>query len=145
MPFPFVAPLKELIKEKLKKREDEEYKQRISTTYSPFAILSSAAVVLKAKEASVVKNIIKSESWPKESQSYYGCVISNSTEQKNQYQTGATIAGYDLNGKPIYVEEETNRRFSLPIITDIEIDTDGNNNTLKTANVNIKVFTLKQL
>ena len=51
----------------------------------------------------------------------------------------------DLNGKPIYVEGETNRRVSTPIITDIEIDTDGNNNTLKTAKVNIKVFTLKKI
>ena len=145
MPFPFVTPLKETIVTKLKKREKEQYKQNIATTYSPFAILSSAAVVLKAQDAQIVKNIIATESWPKESQSYYGCVINNSTEIKNQYQTGATIAGYDLNGKPIYVEQETNRRVSLPIITDIEIDTDGNNNTLKTANVNIKVFTLKQL
>jgi hypothetical protein len=145
MGFPFVAPLKETIVAKLKKREEEQYKQNIATTYSPFAILSSGALVTKAKKTQDIFNLIKNAAWPKESDAYYGCVVNNSTDVKNQYQNGATLVGYDLNGKPIYVEGETNRRVSTPIITDIEIDTDGNNNTLKTAKVNLKVFTLKQL
>ena len=145
MGFPFVAPLKETIVAKLKKREEEQYKQNIATTYSPFAILSSGALVTKAKKTQDIFNLIKNAAWPKESDAYYGCVVNNNTDVKNQYQNGATLVGYDLNGKPIYVEGETNRRVSTPIITDIEIDTDGNNNTLKTAKVNLKVFTLKQL
>lgn len=145
MGFPFVAPLKETIVAKLKKREEEQYKKNIATTYSPFAILSSGALVTKAKETKDIFNLIKNAAWPKESDAYYGCVVNNTTDVKNQYQNGATLVGYDLNGKPIYVEGETNRRVSTPIITDIEIDTDGNNNTLKTAKVNLKVFTLKQL
>ena len=145
MGFPFVAPLKSKIVEKLKKREDEQYKQNIATTYSPFAILSCGAIVTKAKTPEDIKNLIHTGNWPKENDAYYGCVINNSTEIQNKYQSGATIVGYDLNGKPIYVENEINRRVSTPIIVDIEIDTDGNNNTLKTAKVNLKVFTLKQL
>ena len=145
MGFPFVAPLKETIVAKLKKREEEQYKKNITTTYSPFAILSSGALVTKAKNTQDIFNLIKNAAWPKENNAYYGCVVNNTTDVKNQYQNGATLVGYDLNGKPIYVEGETNRRVSTPIITDIEIDTDGNNNTLKTAKVNIKVFTLKQL
>ena len=145
MGFPFVAPLKTKIVEKLKRREEEEYKQHISTTYSTFAILSSGAVVAKAKTPADVKNLIANAAWPSENEAYYGCVVANSTDIKNQYQTGTTMVGYDLNGKPIYVERESNRRVSNPIITSIEIDTDGNNNTLKTAKVTLKIFTLKQL
>jgi hypothetical protein len=145
MGFPFVAPLKKNIVKKLKKREEEQYKKNIATTYSPFAILSSGAVVVKAKTPDDVKSLIYNQAWPKDNTAYYGCVVSNSTEIKNNYQTGTTMVGYDLNGKPIYVEGETNRRVSNPIITSIDIDTDGNNNTLKTAKVNVKVFTLKQL
>lgn len=140
MGFPFIAPLKTTIVTKLKEREKN---QQLSSLLSPFAILSSAALVTKTKSGTEIKSIIKDQKWPTDA--YYGCVISNSTEVKNMYQTGKTIAGYDLNGKPIVVEGEENRRVSLPIITDIEIDTDGNNNTLKTAKVNVKVFTLKQL
>jgi len=145
MGFPFIAPLKETVVAKLKKREEEEYKQKISTTFSPFAILSSGAVVVRANTPQDVKKLINTGAWPKETDAYYGCVVANSTEVKNTYQTGNTIAGYDLNGQPIYVPGEENRRVSTPIIQSIEIDTDGNNNTLKTAKVNIKVFTLKQL
>ena len=160
MGFPFIAPIKEEVRKKLLAREIANNPGDIlstalgrekTSTLSPFAILSTGAMVVKTSgeiktRIKSIKDLIKSPgALDNHTDAYYGCVISNSTEQKNQYQTGATIAGYDLNGKPIYVEGETNRRVSTPIIESIEIDTDGGNNTLKTAQVKIKVFTLKQL
>jgi hypothetical protein len=142
MPFPFVAPLKEWTKNKLKERESN---RNYITTLSPFAMMSSGAVVLKGKSSDEIKELFKSQQYGNEATTYYGCVVTNSTDVSKLYQTGKTIVGYDLNGKEIVVEGETNRRVSTPIIESIEIDTDGGNNTLKTAQVKVKVFTLKQL
>lgn len=144
MGFPFIAPLKKELREKFKKREDSTQRD-LKTLSMPFAMLSCGAVVTQRQSGKQIKEIIHKQTWPNTPKTYYGCVISNSTDVKDNYQTGATICGYDLNGKPILVEGEKNRRVSLPIITQIEIDTDGNNNTLKTAKVDVKVFTLKQL
>jgi hypothetical protein len=144
MGFPFIAPLKKELRKKFKEREASTQKD-LRTLSMPFAMLSCGAVVTQRQSGKQIKEIIHKQTWPNTSKTYYGCVISNSTDVKNNYQTGATICGYDLNGKPILVEGEKNRRVSLPIITQIEIDTDGNNNTLKTAKVDVKVFTLKQL
>jgi hypothetical protein len=144
MGFPFIAPLKEELKKKFKKREDSLQKN-LKALSMPFAMLSCGAIVLKRQSGKQIKEIIHTQKWPTTQDTYYGCVISNSSDVKNMYQTGTTICGYDLNGKPILVENEVNRRVSLPIITQIEIDTDGNNNTLKEAKVDLKVFTLKQL
>ena len=137
MPFPFVAPLKDWIKLKLEKREANP---QSSTLLSPFAMLTSGAVVLKDKN---IKELLSSQEYGKDA--YYGCVLTNTTDTSKLYQTGNTIVGYDLNGKEIIVEGEKNRRVSPPIIESIEIDTDGGNNTLKVAQIKIKVFTLKQL
>ena len=159
MGFPFIAPIKEEVRKKLLVRELANNPAGVlgaigkekTSTLSPFAILSSGAMVVKTTGAidsriKGIKNLIKTEgALENRTDSYYGCVISNTTDIKNMYQTGKTIAGYDLNGKPIVVEGEENRRVSTPIIESIEIDTDGNNNTLKTAKVNVRVFTLKQL
>lgn len=141
MPFPFVAPLKEWTVDKLKEREaDRNY----ITKLSPFAMMSTAAVVLKGKKTTEeIKQFYEKQDYG--SDAYYGCVITNTTDISKLYQTGKTIVGYDLNGKVIEVDGETNRRVSTPIIQSIEIDTDGGNNTLKTAQVKVKVFTLKQL
>jgi len=143
MPFPFIAPIKRELKAKFEKRENVNNRDLLALKM-PFAMLSSPAVVMKAKTADV-KSIIHSGNWPSNNEAYYGCVISNNTDIKHTYQSGQTIAGYDLNGKPILIEGEENRRVSMPLLQSIEIDTDGNNNTLKVANVNVKVFTLKQL
>jgi hypothetical protein len=142
MPFPFVAPLKEWTINKLKERESD---RNYITTMSPFAMMSSGAVVMKGKTSSEIKELFKSQNYGNDATTYYGCVITNTTDVTKLYQTGKTIVGYDLNGKEIVVEGETNRRASTPIIESIEIDTDGGNNTLKTAQVKVKVFTLKQL
>jgi len=138
MAFPFLAPIKPWIVDVLKAREA---KSANIHTLSPFAILSSAAIVSKGGQDSI-KGMIESGTI---TGMYSGCVIANTLDISKLYQTGNTIVGYDLNGKEIVVEGETNRRVSVPIITKIDIDTDGGNNTLKTAKIDIKVFTLKQL
>ncbi|NBU82771.1 MAG: hypothetical protein EBS55_14105, partial [Flavobacteriaceae bacterium] len=142
MPFPFVKPLEEWAVKKLKEREaDRNY----ISTLSPFAIMSSGAIVLKNKTSEQIKELFATQKYGTDSTTYKGCVITNTTDVSKLYQTGKTIVGYDLNGKEIVVEGETNRRVSTPIIQSIEIDTDGGNNTLKTAQVKVTVFTLKQL
>jgi hypothetical protein len=142
MPFPFIKPLEEWTVKKLKEREaDRNY----ITTLSPFAMMSSGAVVLKGKTPDEIKKLFETQDYGSDTTTYHGCVITNTTDVSKLYQTGKTIVGYDLNGKEIVVEGETNRRVSTPIIESIEIDTDGGNNTLKTAQVKVKVFTLKQL
>ena len=139
MAFPFLAPLKSWIEGVLKERESNSNSIH---TLKPFAILSSAAVVSKGGTPTSIKNMIAGD---KISGIYNGCVVTNTLDTAKVYQTGATIVGYDLDGKEIIVDGEKNRRVSVPIITKIDIDTDGGNNTLKTAKVDIKVFTLKQL
>lgn len=138
MPFPFIAPLKDWVVNKLKNREANPQASRF---LSPFAMMTSGAVVLK--DVTDVKDLFVTQQYG--SNAYYGCVVTNTTDASKLYQTGKTIVGYDLNGKEITVDGEQNRRVSPPIIQSIEIDTDGGNNTLKTAHVKVKIFTLKQL
>jgi hypothetical protein len=141
MGFPFLAPLKEWTTKKLEAREKNK---EALNTLMPFVVLSSAAVVTNTpKNTDEIKAIYSSGNY--DSFSYKGCVIANSTDILKNYQLGKTLAGYDLDGKPIEVEGEKNRRVSMPIIESVEIDTDGGNNTLKTAQIKIRVFTLKQL
>jgi hypothetical protein len=137
MGFPFLAPLKADLVKKLKERENNV---GYVNSLTPFIMLSSAAVVTNNGKS--VEEIIKNNDY---TNAFQGCVVANTTDIKNLYQTGKTIVGYDLNGKPIEVEGETNRRVSTPIILSMELDTDGNNNTLKTAQLQLKVFSLKQL
>jgi hypothetical protein len=139
MSFPFLSPLKTWIVDVLK---DRETKSPNVHTLKPFVILSSAAVVSKGGTPESIKGMIGSGAI---TGTYKGCVIANTLDTSKLYQTGNTIIGYDLDGKEIVVEGETNRRVSVPIITKVDIDTDGGNNTLKTAKIDIKVFTLKQL
>jgi hypothetical protein len=109
----------------------------------PFVMLTSAAVVTKQKQTQEqLRESFVNKNYNGE---YYGCVLANTTDVSRLYQIGESIIGYDLKGKPIKVIGETNRKVSVPLITSLEIDTDGNNNTLKTATLQIKVFTLKQL
>ena len=141
MGFPFLAPLKSWITQSIEERETNP---DILNTLMPFVVLSSAAVVTKdISNAEALESVIQKQEY--NSSWYKGCVVANSTEAFNNYQLGKTLVGYDLDGKPIEVLGEENRRVSMPIIESMEIDTDGNNNTLKTAQVKIRVFTLKQL
>lgn len=141
MPFPFIAPLKPWIKQKL---EDKEKFSFENFRLSPFAILSSGAIVTKALEGENIALKIKNSQYT-ENVTFKGCVISNQSEFSKLYQTSETILGYDLNGKAITIQGEKDRKISTPIIQSVEIDTDGGNNTLKSARVKIKVFSLKQL
>lgn len=141
MGFPFLAPLKEWTTKKLEEREKNK---EALNTLMPFIILSSAAVVTDTPRNNIdLKSVYAGGGF--DAFAYKGCVIANSTDILKNYQTGKTIIGYDLDGKPIEVKGEENRRVSMPIIESLEINTDGGNNTLKTAQINIKVFTLKQL
>jgi hypothetical protein len=137
MGFPFIAPLKPWIKTKLTNREKFSYETH---RLSPFAILSSGAVVTNNRTN--INETIKSGNY---TGAYLGCVISNQSEFTKMYQTSNTILGYDLEGKAIKIEGESDRKISTPIIQSVEIDTDGGNNTLKSAHVKIKCFSLKQL
>jgi hypothetical protein len=141
MGFPFIAPLKEWITQSIDERESNK---AALNTLMPFVVLSSAAVVTnKAKTTTEIKSLIQSSKY--DSFAFKGCVVANSINVLDNYQVGKTIVGYDLDGKPIEVEGEENRRVSTPIIESVEIDTDGANNTLKVAQVKVRVFTLKQL
>ena len=141
MGFPFLAPLKGWITQSIAEREANP---DMLNTLMPFAVLSSAAVVTNnVNTKKLLENIIQTSRY--DSSAYKGCVVTNSTNMSDNYQLGKTIVGYDLDGKVIEVEGESNRRVSTPIIESIEIDSDGSNNTLKTANVKLKIFTLKQL
>lgn len=139
MPFPFIAPIKPWIKEKLEKREQFSYE---NFRLSPFVIMSSGAVVLKTNDGANIPSIIKNKEYDG---AFKGCVISNQSEFSKLYQTSNTILGYDLDGKPIGIDGEKDRKISTPIIQSLEIDTDGGNNTLKEATVKVKCFSLKQL
>jgi hypothetical protein len=144
MPFPFLAPLKKEIVEILKERQGMDFDSKIKRNLlSPFIILSSGAVVQKNTDKQAVRGIIENNAWS--TAKYKGCVVTNTTDISKRYQLGKTIAGYDLDGNAIEVEGETGRRVSVPLISKMDLDTDGGNNTLKTAKLEIKVFSLKQL
>jgi hypothetical protein len=134
--IPYIQPIPKWISEELDSRANNP--ARLIKT-QPFVILTSPAVITSAEHSA---GMIESESYAGK---YYGCVISNTNDASKLYQTGNTIAGYDLNGKPIEVTGETNRKLSVPLIIDLQIEDGGENAVLKTAKLNIKVFSLKQL
>lgn len=138
MGFPFIAPLKPWIKTKLENREKFSYE---NFRLSPFLILSSGAIV--TNNTTDITKAIKDGNY--DNSAFKGCIISNQSEFTKLYQTSNTILGYDLTGKAITIGVESDRKISTPIIQSVEIDTDGGNNTLKTAKVKIKCFSLKQL
>jgi hypothetical protein len=143
MQFPFIAPFKSWVKQKLEHRESNT---NLSAFVSPWIMLTSFSIVAKLNGKNEEPTTVDITSKAGSAQvKYNGCIISSTTDIKKQYQTGATIVGYDLDGKEIVVENEENRKISLPIIQKMEIDTDNGNNTLKTAKIDIKLFTLKQL
>ena len=147
MGFPFIKPLDDWMEQKLKVREQN---QKLVALANPFVILSSTAIVTndsaKTEDGKVdgnkIKNILEGKS---DKIIYKGCIISNQINKEKVYSTGNTLVGYDFIGRPIEVIGESNRRVPQPMITSLEVDTDGANNSLKTASLKIKVFTLKQL
>jgi hypothetical protein len=149
MGFPFIKPLDKWMEDKLKRRETN---QKLVALANPFVVLSSTAIATddspKTEDGKVsgkkIKNILDGTATPGKT-IYTGCIISNQINKEKVYSTGATIIGHDFTGKEIRVIGETNRRVPQPMITSLEVNTDGANNSLKTANVKIKIFTLKQL
>lgn len=145
MGFPYVTqPFSQWVKDELWRRENS--KEDINQ-YTPFIWLSSTAKVAKAGKGS---------ERPKTSQAilsaakYNGCVLADRLSTDLRYPLNDTILGYDLDGNPIKIEgERANTKQSLspspPIITSMDIDTDGENNTLKQATIEITIFSLKQL
>ena len=146
MPFPYLAPIKKWMKEVLEEREKNPTDTSLKM---PWIVLTSGAKVVKDSSKSenaeqrveTLKKIIGGQSGLTE---YNGCIIKNNIDVGLNYQTNETVVGIDFFGKQIKVEGERNRRISTPIIESVEIDTDGANNTLKTARVVVRCFSLKQ-
>ena len=146
MAFPYLAPIKGWMKSVLEEREQHPTDTALKM---PWIVLTSGAKVVKASQQSenaeqkveTLKKIIGGTSGTIE---YYGCIIKNNIDVALNYQQNETIVGIDFKGKAIKVEGESNRRVSTPIIESVDIDTDGANNTLKTATVGVRCFTLKQ-
>lgn len=138
MGFPFInKPFDNWVQQKLKEREDTKIAQ--VNRYTPFIWLSSGAIVCKGNSPSkpLQNNLSNAQ--------YRGCVLSNQLDIGSKYPINESILGWDLNGKVIKVEGESGLKISPPTIESMEIDTDGENNTLKIAKININIFSLKQL
>lgn len=142
MEFPFLDQLKPWIKSKFDYRKNNKEQLNL---LSPFVILSSPAIVTnQPNNSDDILKMYSKGNYP--SSAYKGCVISNSTNDSDRtYEKSFSTIGKDLDGNTISVPGEKNRRVSPPIILSLEIDSLNGNNTLKTANLEIKVFTLKQL
>jgi len=140
----YLAPFKKWVGDILEERERDS---KISNTKMPFIVMTSGVKVIKGKPQATkletlknVEQIIQDKIQPE----YYGCIISNKINPSLNYSQGATTIGYDFTGKIITVNEY-GRKISQPIIESLQIDTDGTNNALKTATINVRCFSLKQL
>lgn len=145
MPFPFLAPLSPWIVDIMKQREDTPL---MTSFKSPWVVLTSAALVVKGaalKDPIERKKELLGLIDKPGDNSFKGCIIANNSHNLNlTYANGNTPVGIDFTGKIITVDNEKGRKVSTPIIESVDIDTDGANNTLKTAKINVKCFTLKQ-
>lgn len=161
MGFPYLTPVKKWVVDILKEREystkavDATSPVSIgnnfnSTLKMPFAVLTSGAKVTKQSikgldaeaRAKKLEELYKNND--SKTEDYLGCIIRNDLSRDAQYQKEESYIGVDFTGKKIKVVGENNRRISCPIIENIEIDTDGANNTLKVARVTARCFSLKQ-
>lgn len=137
MGFPFInKPFEKWVSDTLNDRENTKLTQ--INKYTPFIWLSSGAIVSSGTKPLNIDNSLQSSV-------YKGCIISNHIDIGTKYPINDTILGWDLDGKLIKVEGEYGLKLSPPIIESMEIDTDGENNTLKVAKINITIFSLKQL
>lgn len=143
----YLAPLKKWVVDVLKSRENSP---NVSNTKMPFIVMTSGAKIVKMdskgdtkeKVLQKVEDIVKNDN--SGSVEYRGCILSNQINHSLNYSKGLTSIGYDFTGKLITVAEY-GRNISQPIIESLEVNTDGTNNTLKTARVNVRCFSLKQL
>ncbi len=159
MPFPYLAPVKEWVVKLLKERE---YQMEVTDTKTipnnynsilkrPWVTMTSGAKVIPVsglKELDAEGRGKKLEELYRDKISdpnqYLGCIIRNDLDKEARYQKEESYIGIDFTGKKIKVLGEGNKRISTPIIESVEIDTDGANNTLKVARVNLRCFSLKQ-
>jgi len=143
----YLAPLKKWVVDVLEGRETNP---KLSNKKMPFVIMTSGAKIVKVdskddtkeKVLEKVKGILTNKVGS--TIEYQGCIVSNQTNPAINYSQGYTLVGFDFTGKAI-TAQEYGRKISPPIIESLEIDTDGTNNTLKTARVNVRCFSLKQL
>jgi hypothetical protein len=141
----YLAPLKKWVVDILKQRENNP---KASNTKMPFVIMTSGAKIVKAngpintKDEAIerAKEVILNNTGVE----YQGCIISNQINASLNYSLQQTLVGFDFTGKPIYAIGEFGRKISMPIIESVDINTSGTNNTLLTANVNVRCFSLKQ-
>jgi len=143
--FPYLAPLKDWTVDVLKDREANRIDLSLM---QPWCILTSGAKVIKdtlPDGADAIATKFKDLVTNGSAGGYSGCIIKNNIDSQLNYSLNETIVGIDFDGKLIKVPGETNRRISTPIIESVDIDTDGANNTLKTARINVRCFSLKQL
>jgi hypothetical protein len=141
----YLAPLKKWVVDILEERENNP---KLANTKMPFVIMTSGAKVIKSggpantkKEAlERTKEIIQNDTGVE----YKGCIIANQFNPSLNYSLGQTPVGFDFTGKLITAVGEFGRKISMPIIESVDINTDGTNNTLLTANVNVRCFSLKQ-
>lgn len=149
MPFPYLAPLSPWIINVMKAREENPL---MGSFKSPYAVLTSSALVVKSdptpsNEKDRKAKIIELIKTPPPGKSYKGCIISNNINNVDlTYTLGESAVGIDFMGNIIKVaEKEKGKKIPTPLIQSIEVDTDGANNTLKTARVSLILFSLKQL
>lgn len=141
----YLRPISKWLQNELEFREAAP---ELSIFKMPFALLTSAAVV--AKDIELTAALQFKTSGPS---SYKGCIIGNILDTELNYgkdilktnEVNKTIVGIDFDGKYITTENESGLRKPMPIIERIEINTDGENNALKEAQVTVRCFTLKQL
>lgn len=159
MPFPYLAPVKEWVVKVLKEREyqmDVTDTKTIPNNYNsilkrPWSVLTSGAKVVSASglkgldaeaRGKKLEELYKNKD--SNSSNFLGCIVRNDLDREAKYQLEESYIGVDFTGKKIKVLGEGNKRISTPIIESIDIDTDGANNTLKIARVNVRCFSLKQ-
>jgi hypothetical protein len=141
----YLAPLKKWVVDILEERENNP---KLANTKMPFVIMTSGAKVIKSEPITTkqegidrAKEILSGT----RKAEYSGCIISNQINPTFNYSLGETLVGFDFTGKAITAVGEYGRKISMPIIESVDINTDGTNNTLLTAMVNVRCFSLKQL
>jgi hypothetical protein len=139
-------PLKTWIIDVLKERQANINKSNLKM---PFIIMSSAAKIVQSKpgmsKEEIMKQVGEILTKPDSKPKYKGCIITNHTDPKINYNIGKTIVGYDFDGNIIECESESGRKISPVIIESLDIKADGTAMTRKIAMVNIRCFSLHQL
>ena len=141
----YLRPLSNWLRSELEFREAAP---ELAMFKMPFALLTSAAIVAKGIELEKALTFKVTGA-----NTYRGCVIGNILDTELNYgkdligtnEANKTIVGIDFDGKYITTEGEFGLRKPMPIIERIEINTDGENNALKEAQITVRCFTLKQL